>query len=94
MGKASSHALQITRRIAAVRVRQLIDEFQMLMSAFPDLHDAFDPDELPIEFILKRDSQLEPSDTPNPVPPAVTPMTRSMPAHFVEHRQKKPGADD
>lgn len=46
-----------TRRSAALRLRQLIDEVHLLTSAFPDLRDAFDPDELPIEFILRRDSQ-------------------------------------
>lgn len=35
MRKASSRTLQITRRIAAVSVRPLMGEFQMLMSAFP-----------------------------------------------------------
>lgn len=48
----SSHTLRITRRVAALRLRHLIDEFHLLTSAFPDLRDAFDPDDLPIEFIL------------------------------------------
>jgi hypothetical protein len=57
----SSHLLPLTRRRAASRLRQLVDEIQMLMVSFPDLRDAFDADELPIAFILKRDSQrLEP----------------------------------
>jgi hypothetical protein len=60
MDERSSHTtLQITRRAAALKLRQLIDELHLLTSAFPDLRDAFDPDELPIEFILKRDSQAE-----------------------------------
>lgn len=57
------------------RLRQLIDEFRLLTSGFPDLRDAFDPDELPIEFILRRDSQREPDGelktprrSPNPGP--------------------------
>ena len=29
----------------------------MLMTAFPDLRDAFDADELPVAFILERDSR-------------------------------------
>jgi hypothetical protein len=96
MDKQSSHTVQMTRRVAALRLRQLIDEVRLLTSAFPDLRDAFDPDELPIEFILKRDSQSEPHATLNPVAPSVTPMTRSMPAQGVEHRgsQKKPVSED
>ena len=57
-----------TKRIAAaLRLRQLLDEVHLLTSAFPDLRDAFDPDELPIEFILRRDSQAEP-DEKKPAP--------------------------
>jgi hypothetical protein len=56
--------LPITRRAAAIRLRRLIDEVRLLTSAFPDLRDAFDPDELPIDFILKRDAQSEPVTPP------------------------------
>jgi hypothetical protein len=50
--------MQLTKRRAAVRLRQLLDEFHMLMVSFPDLRDAFDPDDLPPAFILRRDSRL------------------------------------
>jgi hypothetical protein len=60
MIKHASHGLPITKPAAAFGLRQLVDELGMLMDAFPDLRDAFDPDELPLEFILKRDSQAEP----------------------------------
>jgi hypothetical protein len=50
--------MQLTKRRAAFRLRQLLDEFHLLMGSFPDLHDAFDPDELPLAFILRRDSRL------------------------------------
>jgi hypothetical protein len=96
MDKHSSHRLQITKSIAALRLRQLIDEFQLLTSAFPDLRDAFDPDELPIAFILKRDSQSEPYPTLNPVSTAVTPTTRRMPSQGAGQRgsRKTPVSDD
>ena len=58
MEKHSSPMMQLTKRRAAFRVRQLLDELHMLMASFPDLHDAFDPDELPIAFIIRRDSRL------------------------------------
>jgi hypothetical protein len=60
----SSEMLQVTRRIASASLRQLVDEFRLLTSAFPDLRDAFDPDELPIDFILKQGAQLEPVTPP------------------------------
>lgn len=62
MQQHSSPVMQLTKRRAALRLRQLLDEFQLLMGAFPDLHDAFDPDELPLAFILKRDSRLTQAD--------------------------------
>jgi hypothetical protein len=52
-----SRNLQITKQAAAFRLRQLLDQLAVVVAAFPDLRDAFDPDELPLEFILKRDSQ-------------------------------------
>lgn len=97
MGKHSTQTLQLTRRAAALTVRQMIDEFHMLMSSFPNLRDAFDPDGLPVEFILKRDSQSEPVARPmRSVRSGVSPMSRRMRAHDVEHRgrQRKPASDE
>jgi hypothetical protein len=56
MTKKSTRLVQLTRRRATSRLRQLLDEMHMLMGAFPDLRDAFDPDELPVAFIVKRDA--------------------------------------
>jgi hypothetical protein len=56
MHKHSFPTVQLTRRRAAFRFRQLLAELQLLMGSFPDLQDAFDADELPLAFILKRDS--------------------------------------
>jgi hypothetical protein len=58
MQKHSSPMMRLTKRRAAFRLRHLLDEFNFLMATFPDLHDAFDADELPLAFILKRDSRL------------------------------------
>jgi hypothetical protein len=66
MQKHSSPTMQLTKRRAASRLRQLLDEFHLLMGSFPDLHEAFDADELPLAFILRRDSRLtEPSAEPS-----------------------------
>jgi hypothetical protein len=53
-----SSPMQLTKRRAAVSLRHLLDEFHLLMASFPDLQDAFDADELPLAFILRRDSRL------------------------------------
>ena len=42
--------------LTALSLRQLLDEVHVLIGSLPDLHDASDPDELPIAFILMRDS--------------------------------------
>jgi hypothetical protein len=58
MRKHSFPGMHLAPRGAAVRVRQLLDELHLLMGSVPDLHDAFDADELPLAFILRRDSGL------------------------------------
>ena len=57
MAKHSSHMLELARRGAALRLRELANELFALLSAFPDLHDAFDADELPVSFIVRRDAR-------------------------------------
>ena len=58
MQKHSLPRMHLTRRGAALRVRQLLGELHLLVGSFPDLRDAFDADELPLAFILRRDSRL------------------------------------
>ena len=59
MAKAAktSHLLELARRGAEVRARFLAEELRLLLSAFPHLKDAFDPDELPVSFILKSGAE-------------------------------------
>ena len=59
MNKHSSQLLRLTKRRAGFTLHQLLDEIQLLAVAFPRLRDAFDADELPIAFILKRDAPRE-----------------------------------
>ena len=47
---------KFSERRMAVKLRRLLDELRLLTASFPDLRDAFDPDELPLAFILERDS--------------------------------------
>jgi hypothetical protein len=58
MEKHSSPMMQLVKRRAAFRLRQLLDGFHLLTGSFFDLHDAFDPDELPLAFIVRRDARL------------------------------------
>jgi hypothetical protein len=54
MPKHPSHILELARRGAEERYRELIAELKMLTRSFPHLRDSFDPDELPVNFILRR----------------------------------------
>ena len=57
MAKHPPHILEWAKRGAEARLRDLIQEGQLLLDLFPHLKDAFDPDELPISFIVKRDAR-------------------------------------
>lgn len=54
MAKHSSHILELARRGAEVRLRELLDELKRLTVSFPDLQDAVDGEDLPVNFILRR----------------------------------------
>ncbi len=57
MAKHSSHIRALAKRGAVARLREQANELSVLLMAFPDLHDAFDADELPVSFIVKRDAR-------------------------------------
>jgi hypothetical protein len=54
MAKHSSNILQLARRGADVRFRELLDELKFLTLSFPHLRDAVDRDDLPLKFLLQR----------------------------------------
>jgi len=54
MPKHSSHILELAKRGAEARLRELVNEAKNLIELFPHLRDSFDKDELPVSFILKR----------------------------------------
>ena len=39
---------------AEARFRELVDELKLLTVAFPHLREAYDPEDLPVDFLLKR----------------------------------------
>lgn len=57
MAKHSSHIFELAKRGAEARLRDLMMEATLLVQLFPHLKDSFDKDELPVSFIMKRDSQ-------------------------------------
>src|SRR5438067_8810304 len=54
MPKHSSHILELAKRGAEARYRDLVEELRSLTKSFPHLRDSFDRDELPLNFILRR----------------------------------------
>ena len=54
MAKHSPNILELAKRGAEVRLRELVDEGKNLIGLFPHLRDSFDKDELPVSFILKK----------------------------------------
>jgi len=46
--------LDLARKGAEARLRELRDEAERLFAAFPDLRKSFDRDELPIDFLLQQ----------------------------------------
>src|SRR5688572_30507595 len=67
MHKHSYPIVQPTSGCAAFGLRALLTELQLLTGSLPDLRHAFDADELPITFILKRDAHLTRPDERHPV---------------------------
>jgi hypothetical protein len=54
MSKHSSQILELAKRGAEARFRELVDELKSLTQSFPHLRDSIDRDELPVNFILRR----------------------------------------
>jgi len=53
MAKHSSHILELAKRGAEARFRELVNELRSLTASFPHLRDSVDRDELPIKFLLR-----------------------------------------
>jgi hypothetical protein len=56
MPKPRSRVAKLTKSGAAIEFKALMDELKFLLDMFPHLRDSYDPDELPVKFILKRDA--------------------------------------
>jgi len=56
MAKQPPRILELAKRGAEARFQDLIHEARLLVDLFPHLRDSFDPDELPVSFIVARGS--------------------------------------
>jgi hypothetical protein len=54
MAEYPTHILELAKRGAEARFRELLNELDLLTLSFPHLRDAVDRDDLPIKFILRR----------------------------------------
>lgn len=52
--KHDAHFYELAKRGAEARLRDIVDEAKLLIDLFPHLSDSFDPDELPVSFILAK----------------------------------------
>lgn len=57
MDKQLAHLLKLGKRGVERRFGELMYELSFLFASFPHLSDAFDADELPVSFIIRRDSR-------------------------------------
>jgi hypothetical protein len=57
MPRAKRSTLDDAKLKAEARFKELIDEVKLLLVAFPHLHDAYEPEDLPIPFLLKRGAE-------------------------------------
>lgn len=54
----NSRLLALARRGAEAQFRDLIQEAKLLVGLFPHLRDSYDSDELPVDFLMQRESGL------------------------------------
>jgi uncharacterized protein (DUF2461 family) len=81
MDKQFSHLLELGKHGAERRLRELMNEMTLLFGLFPHLSDAFDADEQPISFIIKRDSSAAQATAVNRHESARVPSTRAVRRH-------------
>src|SRR5580704_8296699 len=54
--RQDAHLYELAKRGAEVQLRELVQEAKNLIGLFPHLRDSFDPDELPLSFIIAKDA--------------------------------------
>lgn len=59
MPRPATHTVEVAKRNAEARFQELVDELRLLTMNFPHLREAFDPEDLPVSFLLKRGADRE-----------------------------------
>ena len=87
----SSPMKQVTARNAAAGLRYLLGEVKVLTASLPTLQDAFDADDLPLAFILRRDSRPDAGAEPREaLATRVNPVARRRTRAFGNRRRGRP----
>jgi hypothetical protein len=85
-----SNLLKSIKSHVAPWLRVLLDSCELMLNSFPRLGDAFGADNLPVAFILKRDSRREKEGNGkrhDPMPgPVVKAIDRASSVQVTEHR--------
>lgn len=84
MSERTARVARLTRQGAALRLREIAHELRLLVELFPDIEDAFDDDELPVSFILRRDAAAA-AKSSQPVEPNAAGTARGI----VKRRMKQ-----
>jgi hypothetical protein len=71
-------AKSTSRAHAVARMRELLGELRVLTAVFPDLHESFDEDDLPIGFLIRRDAEAVPMRVPRSKRPVKRPRKTSL----------------
>jgi hypothetical protein len=50
----NAHLYELAKHGAEIQLRELVQEVKNLVGLFPHLRDSFDPDELPLSFIIAK----------------------------------------
>ena len=92
MAKDSSHILELAKRGAALRIREVANELGTLLHVFSDLHDALDADELPVSFIMRRDARRARANAVSRQKPMSAAVKRAVSPRMKKYRaERRPG---
>lgn len=80
--------LELARRGAELRLEEIVNEIKLLLDLFPDLKDTYDPDELPVSYIMRTDANREAGGAVN------SPRLRARAGAPAVRRQRKRGRAD
>ena len=64
MAKHSPRILELAKRGAQAQLSDLLHEVRMLIELFPHLQESFDKEELPLNFIMAKESGAAPNEPP------------------------------